>query len=738
MNRLRQLTLLFLFPCLLVAQGVDIRGIVSDSSTGERIPFANILLLNTSKGASSNLQGFYLITSVPPGQYQISASSVGYESRVKEITVRSGASMTVNFELPSKPVEMSGMDVTGKGKKELTEIHTSVHILEQRDIRSVPMAAQDDVFRSIGILPGIVSTSDVTSQFYVRGGAGDQNLILLDGMKIFNPYHAFGIFSIFDSDLIKTTEVYTGAFPAEYGGRLSSVVSMTTRDGDSKKISGRGNINFLSTKLELNGPSMGGTNWLVSGRKSLFSQTLGKFLNKDIPLSFYDALLKFTMVDGEGQGKYSVEWFTSGDVMRSSNPNEPDYSWKTSAFGLVASSLIQDRLYVNVVGYGNSFTGSRDAKSSPDISSSTASVREAGVRVNGTLYTDNHDLFLFGFEFNFPMLEDWLVNNAGVHLHYYSDLAEASVWTQYQFTAGLLKADLGVNLDLGSLMSRDAGFEVVQPRLNLSYPLWQTWVGKVSYGRFTQSLITLNNEDDIISIFDTWVQLAGQLKPELADHYVVGLEGNPLRNFSASFQGYYKDYRSLVLYNRDKIDSQDPDYINGTGAAYGFETLLRYGTNAIDLYGAYSLAWTSVTTRGFTYNPRYDRRHTLNLLVTYRPIEGLEVGARWQFGSGLPYTQTIGYYDRLALTNIFRGPWVSETPGPYIRLGDKNAARLPTYHRLDVNATYRFTARPFSGSIGVSIINAYNHKNLFYFDRKTGQQVDMLPVFPTATLSLEF
>jgi len=738
LNSLRHLTLLFLSPCLLVAQGVDIRGVVADSATGERIPFANILLLNTNRGAASNLQGFYLITNVPPGQYQISAGSVGYEIRIKEISARPGAPITISFQLPSKPVEMSGVEVAGRAKKELTEIQTSVHVLEQRDIRAVPMAVQEDIFRSIGILPGVVSTSDVTSQFYVRGGAGDQNLILLDGMKIYNPYHAFGIFSIFDSDLIKTTEVYTGAFPAEYGGRLSSVVSMTTRDGGSKKLSGRGNINFLSTKLELDGPSIPHTTWLVSGRKSLFSETFTKFLNRDLPLSFYDGLMKFTAEAGEGQGKYSVQWFFSGDKMLSSKPTEPDYSWRTSSVGLVGSSLIQDRVYVNIVGFGNSFTGMRDAKSSADVTSATATVREVGVRANGTVYTDSRDLFVFGFEFSFPILEDYIVNNAGVHLHYYSDLFESSVWAHYQVAMGPLKTDLGVNLDLGNLLGKDGGFETIQPRLNFSLPVWGTWNAKASYGRFIQNLITLNNEDDIISIFDMWIQLLGSLKPEQADHYVIGLEGNPLRNLSASFQSYYKDYSSLVVYNRNKIDSRDRDYINGTGKAYGFESLLRYGTQALDLYASYSLGWTTITASGFEYNPRYDRRHTLNLLLTYRPMEGLEIGARWQFGSGLPFTQSVGYYDRVTLSDIFRGPWVSETPKPYVMLGDKNAARMPSYHRLDVSATYRFTMRPVSGSIGANIINVYDHKNIFYFDRKTGQQIDMLPFFPTATLSLEF
>jgi outer membrane receptor for ferrienterochelin and colicin len=169
------------------------------------------------------------------------------------VEVRGTQPIVVNIHLPSKPVQFNEVTVTGAAKRELSEIHTSVHVLEQRDIKAVPVAAQEDIFRSIGILPGIVSTSDVSSQFYVRGGAGDQNLILLDGMRIYNPYHAFGIFSVFDPDIVSTTEVYTGAYPAEYGGRLSSVINMTTKDGGANAFSGRANINFLSTKLQLDG-----------------------------------------------------------------------------------------------------------------------------------------------------------------------------------------------------------------------------------------------------------------------------------------------------------------------------------------------------------------------------------------------------------------------------------------------------------------------------------------------------
>jgi hypothetical protein len=725
-------------PFVVAAQGVDIRGIVSDSTTGERIPFAGVTIQGLTRGASSNLQGFYLIPNVYPGRYEVKASSIGYETRTANIEVRGSQPVIINFQLPSKPVEFSEVMVTDISKRELTEIHTSVHVLDQRDIKSVPMTVQEDVFRSITILPGIVSTSDVNSQFYVRGGAGDQNLILLDGMRIYNPYHAFGIFSIFDSDIIKTTEVYTGAFPPEFGGRLSSVVNMTTKDGRSNGVGGRANINFLSTKLQMEGPASENLSWLAGGRKSLFSETFTKFLNKDLPLSFYDAFLKLTFQAGESQGKYSLQSFFSGDDLKSTNSDEPDYTWRTSATGFVASGLIQDRVYITAVGFENSFIAERDPKSSKSVTPASTSVRETGVRANATIYTDSRDLFFFGFEFSFPNLDYTLVNNYGVTTELASSFVDASTWMRYQTAPSRFQVDVGLFFDFGSLMAREGGIETLQPRINLAYGLFDNWKAKFSYGQFTQNIITVNNEDDVISIFDAWVQVPKELKAERSEHFVFGLEGNVLRSLSTNFQSYYKHYGSLVMYNRDKVDALDPDYVGGTGKAYGVEALIRYASDLVDIYAAYTMGWTTVTSNGFTYYPRYDRRHNLNLLTVLHPAQGIDVTLRWEVGSGFPFTETLGYYDRLGMKDIFRGAYIGETGKPYAILGEKNNARLPAYHRLDASATYRFAIRPIAGSLGIHIVNVYNHKNIFYFDRKTGQQTDMLPFFPTGTLTLEF
>ncbi|MEI7907898.1 MAG: TonB-dependent receptor, partial [Bacteroidota bacterium] len=227
-----------IFSCMLIvffqntdAQKADVRGVVTDSASGEKIPYASITVIGTARGAVTNNNGFYLLANLPHGTYQIVATSMGFEQLTKTITVNGKEPMTLNFNLFSKPVEVNEVLITGGRKRELEEISTSVHVFDQKELQRVPVTAQGDLFRSIQIIPGIVSSADVSSKFFVRGGAGDQNLIYLDGMKIYNPYHAFGIFSIFDPDIVKTTEVYTGAFPPGYGGRLSSVININSRNG---------------------------------------------------------------------------------------------------------------------------------------------------------------------------------------------------------------------------------------------------------------------------------------------------------------------------------------------------------------------------------------------------------------------------------------------------------------------------------------------------------------------------
>ena len=734
------LYLLLLIPSRLIfAQQVDVRGVVTDSTSGERLPFINVVIQNTSKGAATNINGFYLIPNVPPGTYEIAASAVGYKRNVRLVSIKGDGPVTLNFRLSPVSVELDEVVVTESAKREVNEISTSVHILDQRDLKMAPATVQTDVFRAIQILPGISSTSDVSSQFYVRGGAGDQNLILLDGMKMYNPYHAFGLFSMFDSDIVNTTEVYTGAFPPGYGGRLSSVVNLTTKDGNKTGITAKGNLNFLSTKFQIEGPALETGRWIVNGRKSLFSRSLKNFFQEDVPVSFFDLFVKGSIdQDSASSAKLGVQAFLSGDDLLSSNPNNPNFRWRNLAVGFSATALVQDRLFVVATLGGTSFKAERDPKRSITSTPASTSIQEFSVRANATYYTDSKDLYFFGFDLSFPSLEYNLVNNLGVPRQLKSTLAEVATWVRYQSTFGKLKTDLGFHLEIGPMLQRDIGWHGIQPRLNLSYELPLQWRAKLSYGLFTQNIIAVNNEDDLISIFDAWIAVPEALESERSHHFVVGLEGNFSRTLSTTFQGYYKSFESLVTYNRDKVDSRDPDYINGSGKAYGAEALIRYGTGPANFYAAYTLSWALLQQGSFSYVPRYDRRHNLKVLGTLQLTTDLHVTLRWDLSSGFPFTQTIGFYDRLSFTDFDNVPFQDQTGSPYTRLGEKNAKRMPAYHRLDFNISYLFHVGGLSGSAGLNAINVYDKKNVLYFDRKTGQQVNMLPFFPSATLTLEY
>jgi outer membrane cobalamin receptor len=729
---------LLVIPAAAVAQKGDVRGVVTDSLTGQRLPFANVSVVGTARGAIANGSGFYLIPSLPAGEYDIAATVVGYRRQMVHVSVIAGKPVEQNFCLALEPIEGQEVLITASRKRELSEINTSVHVMERKELKMAPVLTQEDVFQSLKILPGIVSTSDVSSKFYVRGGAGDQNLILLDGVKIYSPFHALGIFSVFDPDIIQDVEVHTGAYPATYGGRLSSVINMSTRDGRADRVAGTASLNFLSSKLQLEGPGYAGSSWMVNVRKSLFSETFKRIVNQDVPVSFYDAFIKFTHQFRQGT-KVNVNVLTTDDRLSFSASDQPDYNWRGNAISVAASDLVGDRLFANVVAYHSYYHAERLIKSSGNATPSSTLVKDLGLRVSASLVTDSQDLFLFGFEFGFPTLDYQLINNVGSNLDIYHDFVDATAWVGYQAKFDRLQMDVGAHLDMGALFNEELGWGALQPRLNLSYLLFGNCRVKASFGTFSQRSVTVSNEDDIISIWDPWIKIPSTLDAEQAVHSVVGLEWSFLEHFSLTAEAYHKSYRNLVVYNRDKVDATEPDYISGKGSSSGAEMLVRAGYPFADFYAAYSLAWTSLTNAGFTYYPRYDRRHHLNLLVTTHPLKGFDASARWEYGSGFPFTQSTGFYDRLRLLGALPGPFELETGEAYLTLGEKNAARLPSYHRLDLSVAFKFTLfGSLNGMIGGQIINVYDSKNMFYFDRKTGQRVDMLHFFPTATVTLQY
>jgi hypothetical protein len=730
--------LFLVFTTGLSAQTIDVYGVLTDSLTKQRVPFVNVRVEGTNWGASANNVGFYFIAKLPPGTYEVTASSIGYVKVSRTVVLRNVKSYELNFQLPPVPVESEEVLVTAPRKRmELETKTTSVHVLERQDLKSVPVAGQQDLLQSLKILPGIVSTSDVSSRFYVRGGAGDQNLFMFDGIRIYYPFHALGIYSVFSPEMVDNVEVYTGAFPPGFGGKLSSVVNITARDGRADRFAGRVNANFLSTEFMVEGPAISKSSFIINARKSISSKTFGDILGQNVPLDFYDATFKLSTQPG-GVQKFDITFLTSGDRLKSRSVNDPEYSWRNNGVALSGSGLPSDKMFVNWLVYISSYKATRGASASGAVSSASTSVEERGLRANATVYTGPQDLYYFGFDFGFPSLDYSFVNRLGLSQSIQNSLLDVSAWVRYQTTIGAFQIDGGIHAEVGALFDGSDPAREIQPRINANYLVAGTWRAKASFGRFSQRMLTVGNEDDVISIFDAWIRVPKDLPAEQADHYVLGLSGSLTEQATMNAEVYYKRYNSIVVYNRDKIESSDPDYISGTGDSYGVELTLRSHAQYVDLYAVYSLSWAKIKNGGLKYYPRYDRRHHVNLMAITHPIKGLTATARWEFGSGFPFSQTVGYFDRLTLDNALPGQFELETGSPYIILGEKNAARLPAYHRLDINLAYSLSVLGFDITAGVDFLNVYDNKNIFYFDRKTGARVNMLAFFPSAALTISY
>lgn len=721
-----------------VAQTSDVYGIVTDSLTRQRIPFANISVVGTTWGAAANNLGFYFVSKLPPGTYEIAASSIGYVRVAKTVVVRDGQSVELNFALAAVPVQADEVLVTAPRKQlDIETKTTSVHVLERQDLRLVPVAGQQDLLQSLKILPGIVSTSDVSSRFYVRGGAGDQNLFMFDGIRIYYPFHALGIYSVFSPEVVDNVEVYTGAFPPGFGGKLSSVVNITARDGRADRMASRANVNLLSSEFGIEGPVSSQSTVVVNGRKSISSRTFSNIVGQDIPLSFYDLTAKLS-IQPTGVSKFGVTFLNSGDNLISPNELKSEYSWRNNGFAISGSGLPTDKMFVNCVVYVSSYMANRRESKSGNITAASTSVKEGGLRANATIYTGPQDIYYFGFDFSFPTLEYTFTNRLGLRQELASSPLEVSTWARYSTAMGPLTLDGGIHVQLGYLIDGSDPLREIQPRINASYLLAGTWRAKASFGRFSQKMITIDNEDDVMSIFDAWVSLSDDNKPEQADHYVLGLSGNLTEQATMNLETYYKRYNSLAVYNRDKIDASDPDYITGSGNSYGAELTLRSHSQYVDLYGVYSLSWVKINNAGFVYFPRYDRRHHINLLAVAHPMKGLTTTVKWEFGSGFPFSQTVGYFDRMTFDNMFPSQFETEAGSPFIMLGRKNAVRLPAYHRMDISVVYNFRVIGLDVNVGADLLNVYNNKNIFYFDRRTGQRVNMLAFYPSATLTIQY
>ena len=716
-----------------------LRGLITDSTNGEALPFGNVLIKELNIGASTDPRGYFLIPSIPANiEYTLLVSYVGYEPQ--DIMVKVIPDRITHLDIGLTPVSIELQTVEKVGQKMAEDNATDIGItrIAVRDLEYLPKGVETDLFRSLQYLPGVNKVGDISANYYVRGGGTNQNLILLNKAPIYYPFHAFGILSAVDPDIINSLEFYKGGFTAEYHGRLSSVLNLDTKDGNKYDYGGKASISFLSAKALIEGPIPNGS-FILSGRMSHSNQIIKKFIKKSAPIDFYDFYFKANYMNDDfwKDAKWTVYAFQSNDQLANDDISKADFRWKNRVVGLNLFQISDSPLFYEISFWYSRFVGEVFPNKS-NLTYKKNQLRDLSVQMDFNYIYDSKDELSAGIKIMEVHNTLLIENTKGV----ISDLGAFGTNISAYFKYKLMRyeyfgMDAGTRFNLTRLAKGTSGKYFIEPRIAFTWNLSQLVQLKGAWGMYHQELTTLTDENEVITLFEPWLITPNYLNPANAIHYVAGVYFNFDVDFSLEIESYYKDMNELPTLNDKKFQVDDPDLVSAEGEAYGAEVLLRYTKEPISLIGSYALGWAYKEIDNWLYYPKYDTRHNASISVEYNLGKGWRTSASWYFNSGAPFTQVEGYYDKLQTSGRTDSYGLFGGYAPYTILSDKNLGRLPDYHRLDFNISKSFQWGNTKFKIDLSILNVYDRANIFYFERDTGERVNMLPFLPSIAIAME-
>ena len=766
------ITLLLCFTALYSsAQSGIIRGNVYGAQDGEPIAFGTVRLTDGAgtqvQGSLTDVDGFFTFASLSPGDYRITATYLGFDSTLVEVNLAVANEIEyLRVALEPAGVSLTTVDVSARRERARDEVAVSRITVTSDDILSLPSTGgEPDIAQYLTVLPGVVSSGDQGGQLYIRGGSPVQNKLLLDGMTIYNPFHSIGLFSVFETEAIRSAEVLTGGFNAEYGGRISAIVDIKTREGNKTRFGGLVSASPFQGKVVLEGPIKplgdggGSISFLLTGKRSLLAETSptlyeyavrDNFFNVEdstaadigLPYNYQDLYGKVSLVGGNGS-KLNLFGFNFADDFSVTGLAALD--WKNTggggSFNIVppSSNVVIDGVVSASTYEVNLSEGDRAGRRS-GISNYTA-------QLNFT-YFGAQDQIAYGFEFNGLNTDFKFVNPLGVTFLQEDFTSELNGYAKYKRTLGKLIVEPGLRLQYYASLNTLS----VEPRLGLKYNASPTLRLKAAGGLYSQNLISTQNDLDIVNFFSGFlvgpeggIQGADGTptddKLQRAVHAVVGVEVDASDRLTFNVEGYYKGFTQLIELNRNKLLATDPDFSAIDGLAYGGDISAEYRNGSLLLAGNYSLGFVTRNDGQQEYPTSFDRRHNVNAYGTYAfGSAGLwEAGLRFNFGSAFPFTQTLGFVED---PNLGRNPVLANVltgNGDLATLlsPERNGGRLSDFHRLDLSLQRTF---PFGDrarlEVTLSVTNAYNRDNIFYVDRVTSERVNQLPVLPGMSASI--
>ncbi len=764
-------------PPAVVAQTASIQGFVRDED-GAAVFAASLQVRRAGSEVSirtteTDRLGYFLVEDLVAGSYVLNVGRLGFASTDVQVTLRSGERTELEIRIEATAIELEGVSVEAERSRERVRFEEQAGItsaeLAGQDIKLIPGFAESDPLRAVEVLPGVISTSDFSAAFNVRGGSADQNLILLDGLPIFNPFHLAGFFSVFNADMLSRVELLAGGFPAEFGGRVSSVLDVES-DAGTGDWRFNGGVSLLATRLAVGGGApesfneklgLRTTRWRVSARRSYFDKVLEPTFNFPYHLSDLQGVVEAWMGGGS---RLTVSGYAGDDVVALTELDDDDFPLKVNW------------------DWGNRVIGAN--WTGPRSDGGSLEVRTGFSRFNtglefpdfdDVIFQSRIDLFSNGIDLESRPARHWTVKTglAADRLVYRNRFASGGAefagganngWLFGAYAQATWRdqrkwvVETGLRADRWHPADGGAALELA-PRLAV-----KRFVGagnntafKLAVGRYTQFLHSVRDEELPIGI-DIWV-LSGRRAPHVVSNQVqVGVEGYPAEGWFVSLETYARTFDGVVTNNlADNPNDDEDDLLGGDGVSYGADLFVRKSGPGASGWLAVSLLKAERTFPDFqsgldpapdlTYTPIFDRRLDIDLVVR-RPLGwGVEGGLRWNLGTGLPYTRAVGSYayyqpqliqgGRLQLGGAADDDYA-------ILLGPRNGERYPTYHRLDVS--FRKPMRRSWGTLVpyLDVLNVYNRKNvLFYFyeyiqEPATRSGISMFPILPTIGIEVAF
>lgn len=769
MSGLKLLILLFSifsFSQLNAQQNYTLNGVITDAKTGEDLTGATISVFGSAFGTYSNNYGFYSLT-LKQGDYKINIRYIGYETIEKQIGLSENTKL--NFALSPKPEKLGEVVVSSEKRDEnITSIRMSLERLIMKQIEAIPVLfGEKDILKTIQLLPGISTTSEGSSGFSVRGGSVDQNLILLDEAPVYSASHLMGFFSVFNSDALKDISVYKGGIPAQFGGRVSSVLDITMKDGNNKNFTTSGGIGLISSRLTLEGPlgKKEKTSFIVSGRRS-YADWVGKgagFIENDMTLYFYDFNAKINHKINDNNRIY-LSGYLGKDAF---GYEEMGTDWGNTTGTLRWNHIWKSKLFSNTTlifsdyDYGFKIT---------DEAAMSSGIQDLEIKQDFSFYKNPNHTMKFGFTTIFHIfnpgkliLEEIDENN--ILMERKQALESAVYFSSYRKFGENLSLDYGLRLSLFNQFGEGwqntynyensktdstwySGGELMQnyfeyePRLAVNYKLARNRAFKASYNRSAQYLHLLSNSTSSQPT-DTWIPSTNNVKPLTASQIALGYFQNFNNNkYEFSVEAYYKKLKNVNDYEdgTDILLNEDieANILSGDGRSFGLEFFLKKKYGIFNAWISYTLSRSENKIDGINlgewYSTKYDKTHDISIVCGFQLNKRLNLSANWIYYTGNAVTFPSGQYT------------FNQQIFPYYT--ERNGYRMPNYHRLDLNLHLNGKKKiRFESSWDFSIYNVYNRYNAYSitFNESTSvpgttdaTKLSLFGIIPSVTWNFKF